>query len=238
MNADGNKTVALVLARAGSKRVPKKNIQLLNGKPLIAYTFEAALASECFSEIVVSTDDARVREIAATSGIGVDERPEAMRGDTVRAVEVVEEYLRRTHAGQQYRNVAMMLPTCPFRSVDDVQGAMQAYQASSGQMPLLTVTAYEFPPQLALEPDEGNVMRMTDPQAYAQTTRSQSIPPRFHPNGGLYVAPIELFLRERSFFMPRMLTYRMPAERSFDIDYPWQLELAEHWARGLDAQRG
>jgi len=167
-----------------------------------------------------------------------DERPEAMCGDTVRAVEVVEEYLRRTAAGRQFRNVAMMLPTCPFRSVDDVRGAMQSYLASSGQVPLLTVTAYEFPPQLALEPDEGDAMRMTDPQAYAQTTRSQSIPPRFHPNGGLYVAPIDLFLRERSFFMPRMLTYRMPAERSFDIDYPWQLELAEHWARALDASLG
>jgi len=235
MNADNDQTVALVLARAGSKRVPKKNIRLLNGKPLIAYTFEAALASGCFSGIFVSTDDERVKEIAAEAGIGVDERPEAMRGDTVRAVEVVEEYLQRTDAARQYRHVAMMLPTCPFRSVDDVRGAMLSYRASSRRVPLLTVTAYEFPPQLALEPDEGNAMRMTDPQAYAQTTRSQSIPPRFHPNGGLYVAPIDLFLRERSFFMPRMLTYQMPPERSFDIDYPWQLELAEHWARGLDS---
>jgi len=233
MNTDNDKTVALILARAGSKRVPQKNIRLLNAKPLIAYTFEAAIASACFSRIVVSTDDARVREIAIGAGVDVDERPQALCGDAVRAVEVVEEYLLRTRAGQQYSNVAMMLPTCPFRSVDDVRGAMQLYGASSGKLPLLTVTAYDFPPQLALEPDEADVMRMTDPSAYAQTTRSQSIPARFHPNGGLYVAPIDLFLREHSFFTPRMLTYPMPAERSFDIDYPWQLELAEHWARSL-----
>jgi CMP-N-acetylneuraminic acid synthetase len=235
MSSNNDSTIALILARAGSKRVPQKNIRLLNGKPLIAYTFEAALASECFSNIVVSTDDERVKEIAAASGVDVDERPEALRGDVVRAVEVVEEYLHRTRAIRQYRNVAMMLPTCPFRSVDDIRGAMESYRTSSGQVPLLTVTAYDFPPQLALEPDEGNVMRMCDPQAYAQTTRSQSIPARFHPNGGLYVAPIELFLSEHSFFVPRMLTYPMPAERSFDIDYPWQLELAEYWARALDS---
>ena len=235
MSSKNDSTVALILARAGSKRVPQKNIRLLNGKALIAYTFEAALASECFSSIVVSTDDERVKEIAAASGVDVDERPEALRGDAVRAVEVVEEYLHRTRAIRQFRNVAMMLPTCPFRSVDDVRGAMESYRASSGQVPLLTVTAYDFPPQLALEPDEGNVMRMCDPQAYAQTTRSQSIPARFHPNGGLYVAPIELFLSEHSFFVPRMLTYPMPAERSFDIDYSWQLELAEYWARARDS---
>lgn len=237
MNPDDDKAVVLVLARAGSKRVPQKNIKRLNGKPLIAYTLEAALASECFADIVVSTDDERVREISIASGVDIDERPQALCGDAVRAVEVVEEYLVRTSAAQRYRHVAMMLPTCPFRSMGDVRGAMQAYRTSAEPLPLLTVAAYEFPPQLALEPEEGHVMRMTDSQAYAATTRSQSISPRFHPNGGLYVAPIELFLRERSFFTPRMLTYPMPAERSFDIDYPWQFELAEHWARSLDAER-
>lgn len=229
-NAD---TVALILARAGSKRVPHKNIRLLNGKPLIAYTFEAAIASQCFGRIVVSTDDDRVKEIATTAGIAIDDRPEVMRGDTVRAVEVVEEYLIRTGNGDQFSNIAMLLPTCPFRSVEDVRGAMELYRASPERIPLITVTAYGFPPQLALEPADGSAMRMCDPGAYALTTRSQSIPPRFHPNGGLYVAPIELFLKEHSFFTTRLQTYRMPAERSIDIDYPWQLELAEQWARYL-----
>ena len=231
MSVSNTDTVALILARAGSKRVPQKNIRLLDGKPLIAYTFEAAIASECFAGIVVSTDDERVMQIAEKAGIAVDPRPPKLCGDTVRAVEVVEEYLIRKQTREQHRHVAMMLPTCPFRSVEDVRGAMQTYLAANAEIPLLTVTAYDFPPQLALEPEQGQVMRMTDPQAYAQTTRSQSIPPRFHPNGGLYVAPVDLFLRERSFFTPRMLCYPMPAERSFDIDYPWQLELAEHWAK-------
>lgn len=231
MNLKGDNVLVLILARAGSKRVPQKNIRPLNGKPLIAYTLESAIQSGCFRNIVVSTDDKCVREISADLGVGVDERPGKLTGDTVRAVEVVEEYLLRTRARQQYSDVAMMLPTCPFRSVEDICGAMQAYKASSETAPLLTVTAYEFPPQLALAPDEGNVMHMCDPDAYAQTTRSQSIAPRFHPNGGLYVAPIDLFLSERSFFTPRMLAYPMPPERSFDIDYEWQFDLAERWAR-------
>ena len=172
-------------------------------------------------------------EIAAEKGIAVDERPVALRGDTVRAVEVVEEHLLRTGASADYSDIAMLLPTCPFRSVDDLRGAMTCYLASRERTPLITVAAYEFPPQLALEPADGATMSMCDADAYALTTRSQAIPPRFHPNGGLYVAPVGLFLEHHSFFTPRMLTYRMPAERSFDIDYPWQLELAEHWARYL-----
>jgi len=233
MSARRVNAVVLILARAGSKRVPNKNIRLLNGKPLIAYTLEAAIESGCFERIVVSTDDARVTSIALDAGVEVDERPEALRGDTVRAVEVVEEYLLRMDASQQHGDISMMLPTCPFRSVDDIRGAMKVYEASSPRIPLLTVAPYEFPPQLALEPDGANTMRMCDPDAYARTTRSQSIAPRFHPNGGLYIAPIDAFLDAHSFFTPHMLTYQMPAERSFDIDFEWQFELAEHWARRL-----
>ncbi len=235
MPTNNGTTIALILARAGSKRVPQKNVRLLNGKPLIGYTFEAAVESGCFDAIVASTDDERVMQFARDAGVDVDQRPEALRADAIRAVEVVEEYLLRSGAARRYGNVAMLLPTCPFRTVGDLRGALERYRQSKENIPLLTVTAYEFPPQLALEPIDGQTgsMRMCDPGAYAQTTRSQSIPTRYHPNGGLYIAPIDVFLRERSFFTPRVLTYPMPPERSFDIDYPWQLTLAEHWARHL-----
>jgi len=245
MADDSDTTVGLILARAGSKRVPNKNTRLLNGRPLIAYTVDAAIAAGCFGSIVVSTDDSRVAEIARDSGVSVDQRPSSLCGDAVRAVEVVEEYLQRTDAGNQFSNVAMLLPTCPFRAVEDICGAMRHYQQSAQRMPLITVAQYAFPPQLALEPDENSPdgresddsqpgqMRMCQPAAYANTTRSQSIPALYHPNGGLYVAAIDLFLTEHSFFTERMLTYVMPAERSFDIDYPWQFELAEHWAKQI-----
>ena len=242
MTDDSDTTVGLILARAGSKRVPHKNTRLLDGRPLIAYTVDAAIAAECFSSIVVSTDDARVADIARNSGVSVDQRPASLCGDTVRAVEVVEEYLQRTDAENRFSNVAMLLPTCPFRTVEDIRGAMRRYQQSPQRMPLITVTQYAFPPQLALEPNERESrdgqqgqMRMCQPAAYATTTRSQSIPALYHPNGGLYVAAIDMFLSERSFFTEHMLTHIMPAERSFDIDYPWQFEFAEHWAKQVHA---
>ncbi len=191
----------------------------------------------------LSTDDARVAQIARDAGVAVDERPASLCGDTVRAVEVVEEYLQRTDAGNRFSNVAMLLPTCPFRTVDDIRGAMRHFQRQDGQrIPLITVAQYAFPPQLALEPDDHDAhdaqsgqMRMCQPVAYATTTRSQAIPARYHPNGGMYVAAIDMFLSESSFFTERMLTYIMPAERSFDIDYPWQFDLAEHWARQVQS---
>jgi CMP-N-acetylneuraminic acid synthetase len=249
MTDDSDATVGLILARAGSKRVPNKNTRLLDGRPLIAYTVDAAITAACFSSIVVSTDDARVADLSQESGVSVDQRPTNLCGDTVRAVEVVEEYLQRTDAGSRFSNVAMLLPTCPFRTVEDIRGAMRLYKQSAQRMPLITVTQYAFPPQLALAPGdqesddeqddrESGQMCMCQPEAYATTTRSQSIAPLYHPNGGLYVASIDLFLSERSFFTERMLTYAMPAERSFDIDYPWQFDLAEHWARQVHASDG
>jgi CMP-N-acetylneuraminic acid synthetase len=206
----------------------------------ITYAVDAAFAAACFASIVVSTDDARVAEISRKPRVAVDQRPSSLCGDTVRAVEVVEEYLQRTDAVNRFSNAAMLLPTCPFRAVEDIRGAMRHYQRSAPRMPLITVTQHAFPPQLALEPDERESddrqpgqMRMCQPEAYATTTRSQSIPALYHPNGGLYVAAIDLFLAEHSFFTEHMLTYVMPAQRSFDIDYPWQFELAEHWAKQI-----
>lgn len=237
MTNESAATIALIPARAGSKRVPNKNTRLLNGRPLIAYTIDAAIASCCFSAIVVSTDDDRVAEIAREHGVQVDPRPTSLCGDTVRAVEVVEEYLRRTDTAKRFSNIAMLLPTCPFRTAEDIRGAMRHYERGAQNMPLVTVTQYAFPPQLALEADDDELgqMRMCQSVAYATTTRSQSIAARYHPNGALYVAAIDTFLSERSFFTEVMLTYVMPTERSFDIDYPWQFELAEQWAQQIPA---
>ncbi len=237
MTSDSAATIALIPARAGSKRVPNKNIRPLNGRPLIAYTIDAAIASGCFSTIVVSTDDDRVAEIAREHGVEVDQRPTNLCGDTVRAVEVVDEYLRRTDAAKRFSSAAMLLPTCPFRTVEDIQNAMRHYEKSARNTPLITVTQYAFPPQLALEldDDEPGQMRMCQAAAYATTTRSQSMAALYHPNGALYVAAIDMFLSEHSFFTERMLTYVMPSERSFDIDYPWQFQLAEQWAQQIPA---
>ena len=225
-------TVCIIPARGGSKRIPRKNVLPLAGTPLLAYTIRAAKDAGVFDHIVVSTEDSEIAALAAAEGVAVDDRPEHMSGDKVRKVEVVDEYLRRNNGAEKFDNVAALLPTCPFRSAEDVRKAHQMFVENPDNDFLIGVVAYDFPPQLALV-EEGQGMRMMYPDEYAKTTRSQDIRTMYHPNGAIYMATVESFLKVGTFFQENMLTYVMPPERSFDIDYPYQFAIAEGMMKHL-----
>ena len=146
----------------------------------------------------------------------------------MRFVEVVEEYLLRPGVREEYKHVASMLPTCPFRTVDDVRESYRLFGQRTEDRFLVSVTEYDFPPQLAMDvAEDGMTLSMRDPDTYGRTTRSQSLGKAYHPNGAIYLATVEGFLREKTFFSEPLLGYVMPPERSFDIDYPYQFEIAE-----------
>lgn len=226
------KHLCIIPARGGSKRIPRKNILPLNGIPLIAYTIRAAKNSGAFDKIVVSTEDKEIASIALDEGVEVDDRPEHMAGDRVTKVQVVAEYIERTSAENEFENVSAMLPTCPFRTAEDVSNAIALFDSSPNKHFMIGVVAYEFPIQLALEKTSENEVKMTSEDGYS-TTRSQNIEPRYHPNGSIYTAKIEAFKQTKTFFNPEMLAYEMPALRSFDIDYPYQFEIAEVMAKKI-----
>ena len=229
-----NSTICIIPARGGSKRLPRKNVRLLGGKPLLAYSVEAALASGVFDRVVVSSDDEEIREVAKQYGAEVDERPDELAGDHIRMVEVVEEYVNRPAIKGRFAHVAAMLPTCPFRNADDIRRAMQVYNDQDEGRFLITTTAYDFPPQLAMVYDPASHhLDMREPEVYAETTRSQNLKTFVHPNGGLYLGRIDRFLQTRSFFSPPLISVQMPAERSMDIDYEYQFLMAESF---LDSQ--
>jgi CMP-N,N'-diacetyllegionaminic acid synthase len=221
-------SLCIIPARGGSKRIPRKNLLPLGGKPLLAYSIDAALEAGTFTEVVVSSDDPEILHLAQSLGATPDQRPAALSGDTTRFVEVVEEYLQRPSVMGKFEAVAGVLPTCPFRTVDDIRAAMQLFWQQAHESFVISVTSYDFPPQLALDfAADGTTLSMCDPETYARTTRSQSIDTRYHPNGAIYIASVSGFLRERTFFAQPLLGYKMPAERSFDIDYPYQFKIAE-----------
>ena len=220
--------LCIIPARGGSKRIPRKNLRKLLDKPLLTYTIEPAIASGCFEEIIVSSDDAEILSLARSLGATPDARPANLSGDTTKAVEVVHEILSRPEMRDRFDAVSMCLPTCPFRSVEDVRLAVSAFQHADAVCPrLLSVTAYEFPPQLALVEKRQGLLQMREPDAYDFSTRSQDIGKLFHPNGAIYISSITEFLRTGTFFGQPMLKYEMPAERSFDIDYEYQFHIAE-----------
>lgn len=223
-----NKTLCIIPARGGSKRIPQKNLLPLAGRPLLAYSIEAAIQAEVFHEVVVSSDDEEIMALAESLGVSPDRRPERLSGDKVRFVEVIEEYLLRPGVREEYKNIASMLPTCPFRTVDDVREPYRMFTEQVDDRFLVAVTEYDFPPQLALDmAEDGMTLSMRDPDTYGRTTRSQSLGKAYHPNGAIYLATVEGFLRERTFFVEPMIGYVMPPDRSFDIDYPYQFGIAE-----------
>ena len=224
------KNLAIIPARGGSKRIPRKNILKLNGIPLLSYTIRAVKESGCFDEILVSSEDKEIQELAMSEGVEIDKRPESMAGDKVTKVQVVKEFLERAENKTKWDNVAAFLPTCPFRTSQDIKNAVALFEKNNRRF-LIGVVEYEFPIQLALNM-EGDQVNMLSEDDYL-TTRSQNIEKRYHPNGAIYMAAVNDFLENGSFFHPKMTAYEMPAVRSFDIDYPYQFEIAEILAKKL-----
>ncbi len=225
-----DKTLCIIPARGGSKRVPRKNVLPLNGIPLIQYSFEAAKRAEVFTDILVSTDDPEIKSIAEREGIGIEHRSEQMSADKVTVVQLIKEYIERSGAENRYDSIAALLPTCPFRTHKDVRDAVTYYRANKHRNKFLVgVTEYEFPPQFALTIDDG-IATQEHPSAFA-VTRSQDVKKYYHANGSIYLADIKAFLEAGTFFVRQVLTYVMPAERSFDIDYPYQYQIADYYAK-------
>lgn len=224
------KVVAIIPARAGSKRLPQKNISDLGGQPLVSHTIQCAIDSQLFSEIVVSSDDPRVLAIAVSHGVTADRRPAHLCGDRVESFDVVAEYLERQSSKNRFEHVAKLLPTCPLRLPEDLVGAFALYTRHDCKRPVVAVREYEFPVPLAMEllGREGATVQFAFPEVYESKALSSQLMKKFyHPNGAVYLAPANLLLRTRTFFAKSLLGYVMPAERSVDIDYAHQFRLAE-----------
>lgn len=224
-------TLCFIPARGGSKRIPGKNIRLLGGRPLIEWTIAAAKDSGCFDSIIVSSDDDEVLRIAAHSGVIADRRSPELSGDRVRFVEVLEEFLKRAENAGKYKTVAVLLPTCPFRNASDVSAAVELQKHNPDAF-IVSISPYEFPPDFACDFDVlSGALRVREPEVYARSTQSQSVKPAFHPNGAIYVGPVERFLTTLSFFVSPTVGSLLPPERALDLDHPHQWEIAEALAQ-------
>lgn len=201
---DEKRKVCLIPARGGSKRLPRKNVRKLAGHPLVAHTIMAAVDSGCFDDVIVSSDDLEILDIAARYSASVDVRPKNLAGDTVKATEVVNEFLMRPENRAKWDVVCMCLPTCPLRTPQHLQDAMDIFDKNYHKTPfLIGVTQYEFPPQLALNLDSDGVMvSPVELDAYSNT-RSQDIKPYYHPNGAVYIATVPAYLERKTFFAPK-----------------------------------
>lgn len=225
------KTVAFIPARGGSRRIPGKNRRLLGGRPLILWTLDCAIKAGVFSEIIVSSDDEGILELAKQHGVRVDRRAPELAGDKVRFVEVLVEYLKREPGS--FDAAAVLLPTCPFRLASDLHEAKRLFENDPGRA-VVSISGYEFPPDFACDFDEATgEVRLRRPDVYERSTQSQSVRAGFHPNGSIYWASVNRLLSTGSFFAGPLTGLLIPPERSMDLDHSYQWPLAEVLATHL-----
>ncbi|KZX49235.1 hypothetical protein AV929_11850 [Haloarcula sp. K1] len=206
--------------------MPDKNLRELGGKPLIAHSIEQAQSATHIDRSIVSTEDPRIRRKAEEFGASVPfQRPDEIATDTSTANEVVQHAIKWYKSNNEtFEYVCLLLPTVPFRTVEDIDTAVNHLQESDAHS-LVSVTQYDNPPFWAVETNQERILPHFDENPW-QKTRTQEFPTLYHPNGAVYVASVADFEAAESFYTDKTIHYKMPKERSLDIDEPYDLEKA------------
>jgi pseudaminic acid cytidylyltransferase len=229
MSADVS--LCVIPARGGSKRIEKKNTRLFLGKPIIAYSIQAALQSGCFQEVMVSTDDPQIADLARQLGATVPFlRSEQTSGDTAGLAEVLLEVLALYgRAGRRFGITACVLATAPLLDALDLKAAVGRLVPARCDG-ILSVCRYSYPIQRSLV-ERGGRLRMKWARYYR--SRSQDLEPSYHDAGQFYIVRTEAFLRQRRLFLQHMLKYELPETRVQDIDTEEDWKMAEQKYRFL-----
>ncbi len=219
------KTLAMITARGGSKRIPRKNIKEFNGKPIIAYSIEAALKSGAFDEVMVSTDDEEIADIARKYGASVPfMRSEKTANDFATTVDVIDEVISEYHSlGKDFDLFACIYPTAPFITADKLKEAVDKLSASDADS-LIPVVRFSYPPQRAMEIHDG---RLVFRQPENLSKRSQDLEPHYHDAGQFYVVKTESFLENKGIMVGQILPMELSELEVQDIDNEVDWKLAE-----------
>lgn len=220
-----SRSLALITARGGSKRIPKKNIREFCGKPILCYSIEAALASGVFDEVMVSTDSEEIAEVARKAGAKVPfYRSDETAGDYATTAQVVEEVLSQyEERGIYFDYVCVIYPTAPFITAEKLQDSMARLE-NTGADTVSPVVRFSYPPQRGFVIEDG-ITHLKWPQY--RTARSQDLEPFYHDCGQFYCLRVDSFLKQRQIFMEHMVSIEMPESQVQDIDTLEDWKIAE-----------
>ncbi|MCG8476581.1 MAG: pseudaminic acid cytidylyltransferase, partial [Cytophagales bacterium] len=191
--------IAIIPARGGSKRIPRKNIKLFCGKPVIAYSIEAAFESGVFDEVMVSTDDEEIAEMAKELGASVPffRSPETS-DDYAVIADVIGEVLSCYRSeGKEFDEFCCLLPAAPFITAARIKEAFD--KISAGFESVFPVLKFSYPIKRALQLD-GRTGKVSMIWPEHLKTRSQDLPPAYHDSGQFYCMRVEAFLKEKKIF--------------------------------------
>lgn len=225
--------VAIIPARGGSKRIPRKNIKEFCGKPMIAWSIEAAKASGCFDQIIVSTDDDEIARVARAWGATVPfMRPAELADDFTGTLPVMRhavEWLNQNDGPVEY--ACCVYATAPFVLAQDLEEGLRLLK-DTGSSYAFSVTSYAFPIQRAIRITENGRVAMFNPEHFQ--TRSQDLEEAWHDAGQFYWGTAEAWCEERPIFGEGSAPVKLPRHRVQDIDTPEDWVRAEWLFRAME----
>lgn len=224
--------LAVVPARGGSKRIPRKNVKEFCGKPMIAWSIDAALESGCFDHVVVSTDDEEIAEVARACGAEVPFiRPAELADDYTATTPVIAHAIEWHRArGETASEVCCIYATAPLiRSSDVRRGLVELQRAGCDYA--FSVASYAFPVQRAVRITLGGRVEMFDPSQFL--VRSQDLEHAFHDAGQFYWGSADAWLNARPIFSDGSIPIVVPRHRVQDIDTQEDWEVAEWLFRAI-----
>jgi len=222
------RVVAIIPARGGSKRIKNKNIIKFQGKPLIAWTIEAAIQSDLFQRIIVSTDDEDIARIAIEWGAEVPFYREKFADDNSPVSLATVDTLKKVmnYYDEKYEDIIQLMPNCPMRTGKDIQ---DAYNYFTGNNIIFQISAFQFGwmnPWWAAELDKNFTPRPIF-KNQELNKRSQDLSDLFCPTGAIWIARCENLIAEQSFYGSNHIFFPMDWKNAVDIDEYNDLEMAE-----------
>lgn len=220
--------LAIIPARSGSKGLKDKNIKLLNGKPLLAYTIEAAKESGMFDEIMVSTDSKQYADIAKHWGANVPFlRSNELSNDTASSWDVVKEVIEEyKNLGTEFDTVALLQPTSPLRTSNDIVEGYKVMKAKEANFVIGVCEMDHSPLWSNTLPDDLSMENFIRPEVVKMPR--QSIPTYYRINGALYIVKTEHLFNSQNIYEKKSFAFIMEKKHSIDIDDQLDLSFAEH----------
>ena len=223
------KIVGLIPSRGGSKGIPRKNIKLLAGKPLLEYTFESAKASNLLSRVILSSDDPEIIRTAEKIGLEVPFiRPENLAEDTTTSLEVVKHALEVLKLnGDEYDAVCLLQPTTPFREPGLIDAAIKKFtQGNFDSLISVREVPADFNPHWVFEEKDGHLKIATGEQEII--SQRQELPKAYHRDGAIYITKTSVLINQNSLYGKHIGYINTTGSPYVNIDLPKDWEEAEN----------
>lgn len=218
---------ALIPARGGSKRLPRKNVKLLHGKPLIAWSIEVAKASKYIDQVIVSTDDEEIKQISEQYGAEVPFiRPEHLSNDTASSFDVIKHAIEFLKINDENHLLILLQPTSPLRKVSDIDNALELFLAKNVDG-VVSLTECEHSPLWSNSlPEDFSMQNFIRPELVGR--RSQDLPKYYRLNGSIYIYQTQKLLSaNKIFYNAKVFGFLMDQSKSIDIDTFLDFKVAE-----------